>query len=235
MKSFTRPNGFRFRFRNPAVPPIVRAMAIIRILIALLCLALPAGAEPIRILAFGDSLVSGFGLTKREGFAPQMERWLRARGHDVRVGNAGVAGATTAQALARLPKAMKPRPDAAIVVIGGNDFAYGLPAVEARANLSAILSTFEVEGIPVLLVGLRIPLYFGPFRAIEYSAMYPSLARRHGVPLYPDYFASFRQSDEVEARRMWMLPDQIHPNARGIARVVAHMGPEVERLIGAAR
>lgn len=210
-------------------------MLLIRTLIVLIALALPVGAQPLRILAFGDSLVSGFGLAKGDGFAPQMERWLRARGHDVRVGNGGVAGNVTAQALARLPKAMTPRPDAAIVVIGGNDFAYGIPEVEARANLSAILSTFEAEGIPVLLVGLRIPLYFGPFRAIEYSAMYPSLARRHGVALYPDYFDALRQGDEIEARKAWMLPDQIHPNARGVARVVGDMGPDVERLITGLR
>ena len=77
-------------------------MAMILLLAALLAGALPAAARNPEILAFGDSLTSGYGLPADKSFPARLEAKLRADGIDARVVNAGIAGDTTAGGLARL-------------------------------------------------------------------------------------------------------------------------------------
>ena len=62
---------------------------------------IPARAEPLRVLAFGDSLTAGYMLPANAAFPAQLERRLRADGFDATVINAGVSGETTAAGLAR--------------------------------------------------------------------------------------------------------------------------------------
>jgi len=77
--------------------------------------------ETVTVAALGDSLTHGFGLPPAEAFPAQLEAWLRARGHDVAVLNAGVSGDTTAGGLARPDWTLSGEVDAAIVELGGND------------------------------------------------------------------------------------------------------------------
>ncbi len=56
---------------------------------ALIVTAASIQAETV-VLALGDSLTQGYGLPAEQGFVPQMERWLRAQGEEVRLINAGV-------------------------------------------------------------------------------------------------------------------------------------------------
>jgi len=52
-----------------------------------------AAAEPATVVALGDSLTAGYGLADpATGLVPQLEGWLKARGHDVVIQNAGVSG-----------------------------------------------------------------------------------------------------------------------------------------------
>ena len=80
-----------------------------------------AAAEPLTIVALGDSLTAGYGLEPAQGFVPQLQDWLRAQGQDVTVVNAGVSGDTTAGGLSRLEWSLAPGTDALIVTLGGND------------------------------------------------------------------------------------------------------------------
>ena len=54
-----------------------------------------AGAETIRILAFGDSLTAGYGLRETDSFPALLQERLRAEGIAVDIVNAGVSGDTT--------------------------------------------------------------------------------------------------------------------------------------------
>src|SRR5690606_9860989 len=92
----------------------------------MLITSLSAWAEPVRILALGDSLTAGYGLAQSGGVVAVLERELRARGHDVRVIDAGVSGDTSAGGRARLDWALAEGAEAAIVAFGGNDGLRGL-------------------------------------------------------------------------------------------------------------
>lgn len=213
---------------------IVNALAAIVLTIMAVLGPGPAGAAvapPIRILAFGDSLTSGYGLPAKEAFPVQLQAALRARGDDAIVVNGGVSGDTSAGGRSRIAWALggTPRPDAAIVELGANDGLRGLAPKEMRANLSAVLDAFKTAGIPVLLAGMKAPRNFGPDYVREYEAVFPELARKYDTLFYPFFLKGVALDPALNQG------DDLHPNAKGVARVVKNMLPLVEKLIVRAR
>ena len=194
----------------------------------------PAMAEPLTLVALGDSLTAGYGLPEGEGLVPQLQGWLQTAGVEVTVVNAGVSGDTTAGGRARLDWSLTPETDALMVGLGGNDMLRGLPPAEARANLAAILDTAKAKGLPVLLVGMQAPGNYGQDWKAEFDAIYPDLAAQYGVPLYPVFFKALSaQTDDPAALRPFLQDDGIHPNAEGVARIVADLGPVVQAFLTA--
>lgn len=167
---------------------------------------------------------------------PQLEAWLKADGLDVTVVNAGVSGDTTAGGLARIDWTLTPEVDALIVELGGNDVLRGLDPAVIRANLDAILTRAAEAGLPVLLIGIPPLGNYGPDYAQAIEAIYPDLAAKHGTLLAPNFFAGLAGpgSDPAAARALYLQPDGLHPNAAGVARIVADLGPDVAVLVGRA-
>src|SRR3954469_22436181 len=94
-------------------------------------------ARPLRILAFGDSLMAGFGVRREEGFAPQLEALLREARLEAEVVNGGVSGNTAGHARSRAARtidALRPPPDLAIVSFGGNDILRAVSPDETRED-----------------------------------------------------------------------------------------------------
>ena len=193
-------------------------------------------AQPITVVALGDSLVQGYGLQPEQGFVPQLENWLQASGEDAEVQNSGVSGDTTAGGLARIEWTLASEPDALIVVLGGNDLLRGILPEHSRENLEGILAAASDRGLPVLLAGHEAPSNYGPEYRDEFEAIYPELAETYGATLYPKFFAALdAEGDRREVRRKYMQDDGIHPNSDGVALIVASVGPFVVELIQAAR
>ena len=192
-----------------------------------LCAA-PSWADEVVIAALGDSLTQGYGLPADQGFVPQLEAWLRAAGHDVRLINAGVSGDTTAGGLARIGWTLTEDVQALIVTLGGNDLLRGLPPEAARANLAGILQAAEEAGVAVLLIGMEAPLNYGPDYKAAFDAIYPDLAAEFGTLYAESFLAPITAAPDL---RVLMQADGIHPNAAGVALIVDALGPEVEALI----
>jgi len=186
----------------------------------------PAPAGPIRLLVLGDSLAAGYGLAANEAFPAQLERALRAKGHNVNVINAGVSGDTSAGGRARLDWSLADNPHAVIVELGANDGLRGLEPASTAENLGAILETLKKRGTPTLLAGMYAPPNLGAAYGKEFSALYPRIAKEHGAALYPFFL------DGVAAEAALNQGDGIHPNAKGVAVIVARILPAVEELIG---
>lgn len=183
-------------------------------------------AEPLRLLALGDSLTAGYGLAAAEAFPEKLEKALKAAGYDVHVINAGVSGDTTADGLARLDWALADKPGYAIVELGANDALRGLDPAQAYANLDAILSRLEERKIKVLLAGMYAPPNLGQDYDRAFDAIYPRLQDKHGVPLYPFFL------DGVALHRELVQGDGLHPTPAGVEVIVGRILPEVERLLG---
>ncbi|MGE5767925.1 MAG: arylesterase [Bacteroidota bacterium] len=203
----------------------IRLAAGALLFLALLAAAAPAAAAPVRLMAFGDSLTHGYGLGPGETFPEQLEAALQADGFDVTVLNAGNSGDTTAGGLARLDWALADDPDAMIVELGANDGLRGLDPAATYANLDAMLTKLKDAGLPVLLAGMLAPPNLGREYGEAFNAVYPRLAEKHDVLLYPFFL------DGVAAERALNQGDGIHPNAEGVAEIVARIKPHVVRLL----
>jgi len=201
-------------------------------LLALGGISTAAHAERLVLVALGDSLTAGYGLPQDQGFVPQLQAWLVAKGQDVEVQNAGVSGDTTAGGLARLDWSLTPETDALIVNLGGNDLLRGLDPASSAANLDKILTAAQSRHLPVLLVGLQALNNYGPDFKAQFDAIYPTLAAKFGVPLFPDYFGPLKSTgNDTQALAIYMQQDGIHPNADGVARVITTLGPAVIDLL----
>jgi acyl-CoA thioesterase I len=183
----------------------------------------------VRIVALGDSLTAGYGLDAEDSFPAVLEAELRARGHDVEVVNAGVSGDTTRGGLERLDWAVADDTDAVIVELGANDALRGIEPGATRANLDSILGQLVERDLPVLLAGMQAPPNLGDDYAAAFNAIFPDLAERHDVLLYPFFL------EGVAAERQLNQPDGMHPNEAGVREIVARMIEPVEALIAQAR
>lgn len=196
----------------------------------------PALAAKINLVALGDSLTAGYGLPPEQGFVPQMQAWLVAHGADVAISNAGVSGDTTAGGLARLDWSLAPDTTALLVNLGGNDLLRGIDPGNSAANLDKILVTAQARHLPVLLVGLKALNNYGPDFKAQFDTIYPALAAKYMVPLYPDYFAPLKSdANQTMALAKFMQADGIHPNAAGVALIVNDLGPHLLDLFKQAK
>jgi acyl-CoA thioesterase-1 len=191
-------------------------------------IAAPAG-QPVRIVVLGDSLVAGFGLKPSDAFPAQLERALKAKGHTVEVINAGVSGDTTAGGLARVNWAVPERTDAVILELGANDALRGLDPARAKANLDKTIATIKAGGAEVLLAGMFAPRSLGKDYVRTFEAMYPDLASKYGLILYPFFL------DGVAMDAKLSLEDGLHPNSKGVAEITSKILPSVEKLIERVR
>jgi len=178
-----------------------------------------------RILVLGDSLSAGYGLPAGEAFPVKLGIKLRDAGHDVKMLNGGVSGDTSAGGRARLNWALADKPRFAIIELGANDGLRGLDSEAMRENLDDIIVRLKAAKIGVLLTGMRAPPNIGPDYGRAFNRVFPDLAQKHDVLLYPFFL------DGVAAISSLNQRDGIHPNPRGVAVIVDRIMPFVVRLL----
>jgi acyl-CoA thioesterase-1 len=200
-------------------------MKLSAVLAFLLLMFNPAAAQTITLLAFGDSLTAGYGLQPSDGFPVKLEAALKARGHDVNVINAGVAGDTALDGASRVDWALSDDVDAVLVEFGANDALRGLPVPQAEQALDQLLERLTERKLPVLLAGMRAPPNLGPEYQKAFDGMYPRLAEKHGTLLYPFFL------EGVAADPKLNQADGMHPNPAGVDVIVARILPSVESLL----
>lgn len=186
-----------------------------------------AQAEPHApvIVTLGDSLTAGLGLPQSEAFPAQLQAALKARGRDVTVIDAGVSGDTATAAAQRLDWALPENADAVIVELGGNDALQGVPPEGTKAAIEKIIVSVQARGLPILLAGQEAPRNMGKEYVEAFSAIFRDLAERYDVIFYPFFLEGAALNAEL------MQPDGMHPNAKGVARIVENILPKVEELL----
>jgi acyl-CoA thioesterase-1 len=201
-----------------------RSLGLLKVALAL---AITQGAsvatanDVCRIAVLGDSLTTAYGLAVEEGFPAQLERRLRDAGYDCAVLDAGVGGDTTAGGLARLDWTLADRPSHVIVQLGANDGLRALPPEQMEQNLDGIVGRLRADGVPVLLAGMLAPPNLGRTYGEAFEAVFPRVAERHDVPLYPFFLDGVAGAPELNQG------DGIHPTAEGITVMVERILPTV--------
>ena len=187
-------------------------------------LASPASAAQ-KLLVLGDSLTAGYNLPPGDAYPAQLEAALKARGVNMPVINAGVSGDTTAAGLARLDWALAEKPTHVVVALGANDMLRGLPPEQARQNLDAIITQIKQAGVKVMLAGMLAAPNLGADYGKRFNSIYPDLAAKHGIPLYPFFL------DGVVSDARLNLGDGLHPNRDGVAVMVERTLPQILRFL----
>ncbi len=177
------------------------------------------------ILAFGDSLTAGYGLAREDAFPVVLEAALQARGHQVRIINAGVSGDTSAGGVSRIDWSLADKPDVVIVELGANDALRGLDPELTRKNLITIITKAREAGAKVLLAGMKAPRSLGADYVSRFDPIYPQIASELAVPLYPFFL------EDVAGHPDLNQADGIHPRAQGIGIIVENILPYVEDIL----
>ncbi|HEY6941326.1 arylesterase [Dokdonella sp.] len=189
--------------------------------------ALATGA-PRPVLVLGDSLSAAYGLAPKEGWVALLDERLAAARPARDVVNASISGETSAGGLARLPALLKEHAPALVVVeLGANDGLRGLPLAQLRSNLAAILEAVRRAGARAVLVGIELPVNYGPQYRDGLRELYRGLADEFNVPLVPFLL------DGVALDPALMQDDGLHPRAAGEPRVLENVWKVLEPALRA--
>ena len=171
----------------------------------------------ITILALGDSLTAGFGLSRKEAYPALIAEKMRSANYKFEVINAGSSGDTTAGGLQRLPPLLRGKKiDVLILALGINDAFRGVPVEQMRSNLQAIIDRTQAghPNISIIIAGMQLPLSSSDEYVRAFGQMFGTLANKNHAALIP-YLLEGVAGDPALNQ-----PDRVHPNAAG-QRVVA--------------
>ncbi|MEI5668777.1 arylesterase [Bosea sp. CCNWLW174] len=188
-----------------------------------------AQTKPLKLVALGDSLTAGYNLPGSAAFPTVLEKLLRDKGISVEVANAGVSGDTSQGGLERLDWSVPDGTDGVILELGANDALRGVDPALTETSLDAIVTRLKARGIPVLLAGMYAPRSNGPDYVARFDAIYPKLAEKHELILYPFFL------DGIAGDRVLNQPDMLHPTAEGVRVIAQRILPTVERFLASLR
>ena len=182
------------------------AALLVASITAMLCLV-ACGSDPElktlghtdTILAFGDSLTAGLGVSAHKAY-PDVLQALSDRS----VFNAGVSGELTEEGLKRLPGLLdKHDPQLVILLEGGNDILQNRSLAATKANLSAMIDLIKAQERDVILVGVPTKSLFAGT-----AKLYVELAKEHQIPLEKDIIGSLLKQSSMKS-------DSVHFNRGG--------------------
>jgi len=177
-----------------------------------------ASASPLKslpkIVAFGDSLTAGYGLSESSSYPSVLQSKLSDDGFNYEVVNAGVSGDTSAGGVRRIDWALEGDVKVVIIELGANDILRGQPIQEMRKNLGLIIERCKAKGAKVLLAGMEAPTDTGVDYRRDVHEAFASVAREHNVALIPFFLEGVAAIDALNQR------DRLHPNEEG-TKIVA--------------
>ena len=153
-----------------------------------------------KVLAFGDSLTLGYGVSKEQSYPSLLAEYLH-----VTVVNEGVSGEFSEQGLAHLPALLEQyQPDILVLCHGGNDILRKKDLEKTKENLTHMVKLAQSKGVYVLLVGVPV------FDILNFNVpdFYYDVAKENDILMEDESLKSIVQSDNLKS-------DQVHPNAAG--------------------
>jgi len=207
----------------PSFTPLTFCIAALLVFLGVL--APGQAAEPVRILAFGDSLTAGLGLAEQDTLPTRLADALNKMGRPVIMINGGVSGDTSVDGVTRLDWALADKPQIMILALGANDMLRGLDPKITRANLEAIIQKTKAAGVEIVLAGMLSPPNLGAEYKAAFDAIYPDLAKAHNLLFMPFLLQDVVQDSDLNQA------DGIHPNGNGVAIIVRNLLPYVTQAI----
>jgi acyl-CoA thioesterase-1 len=177
-----------------------------------------------KIVAFGDSLTAGFGLTERESYPYLLQERLKADGYDYEVVNAGVSGDTSLGGLERIDWVLEQENIQILILeLGANDLLRGAPVAKMKSNLDQMIRKAKAKNVKVLLCGMLAPPN-GDYQR-EFTSVFPDLAHEHKVAFVPFVL------ENIALKRELNQADGIHPNAEGEKIMMENIYRELKTML----
>jgi acyl-CoA thioesterase-1 len=174
-------------------------------------------SKVITILALGDSLTAGYGLSRQQAYPALIAEKMRSANYQFEVINAGSSGDTTAGGLRRLPSLLRGKKiDVFILALGINDAFRGVPIDQIRSNLQAIIDQARTRhpGVSILIAGMQLPLVSSDAYVRAFGEVFGALAEKNHATLIPYLLEGAGGDPDLNQA------DRVHPNAAG-QRVLA--------------
>lgn len=199
-------------------------MRLVLFLFALLAAA-PSALAAKTILVMGDSLSAGYGIRPEQAWPALLDRRLSEKHLDYNVVNLSISGETTAGGRSRMVEALrKHQPSVVILALGANDGLRGLPIVQMRGNLNAMVDSAKKSGAQVLLAGMRLPPNYGPY-AEQFGQSFAEIAKTKKTALLPFLL------EPAASRPELFQADRLHPTAEAQPLLLEHVWPKLQPLL----
>jgi acyl-CoA thioesterase-1 len=166
----------------------------------------------ITILALGDSLTAGYGLSRKQAYPALIAEKMRSASYQFEITNAGSSGDTTAGGLRRLPSLLRGKKlDVLIVALGINDAFRGVAIDQMRLNLQAIIDQSRAHhpNASIIIAGMQLPLASNDGYVRAFGEMFGALAEKNHAALIPYLLEGVGGDPELNQL------DRVHPNAAG--------------------
>ena len=215
----------------------MKISSVIRLSAAIVALLPFQSAQPakrdaskvITIVALGDSLTAGYGLSRKQAFPALVAEKMRNAGYQFEVVNAGWSGDTTTGGLRRLPEILRTRNkiDILIIELGINDAFRGVEVDQIRSNLQAIIDRTRVRhpGVSIIVAGMQLPGYSSDDYVSAFGSMFAALAEKNRATLIPFFLEGVGGNPELN---QW---DRVHPNAAGQRVLAANVWRVLEPML----
>src|SRR2546421_2933984 len=184
----------------------LRSQAVLVALLAISFLptATAAKRDPssvITIVALGDSLTAGYGLSRKQAWPALVAEKMREAGYEFEVVNAGSSGDSTTGGLRRLPVLLRAHKkiDIFILELGINDAFRGVPIEQIRANLQAIIDQVRARhpNVAIVVAGMQLPDYSSNDYLGAVGALFAPLAEKNRATLIPFFLEGVGGNPEL--------------------------------------
>ena len=164
-----------------------------------------------KVLLFGDSLMSGYGLSQDDHLSLVLEDKFLQDGFDIDFINASVSGDTSSGGLNRAEWSLsEDEIDLVILGLGANDMLRGIQPNVTEKNLGQIIQIAKDKDINVILAGMIAPTSHGFIYKKKFDSIFPKLSKKFEIPLIPFLLEGVALNPNLNQQ------DGIHPNKKGV-------------------
>ena len=163
-----------------------------------------------KILLFGDSLMSGYGLKENQTLSIILENDLKEIGYNIKVINGSVSGDTSKDGLSRIEEfTFDDEIDLIILGLGANDMLRRINPNQTESNLRKIIEILKAKNIKIILAGMKASPANGLVYKKKFDNIFPKLAKEYDLDLIPFLL------EKVALNPKLNQSDGIHPNYKG--------------------
>jgi acyl-CoA thioesterase I len=196
------------------------------LLLLMVCCAIAHAAEPRKVLVLGDSLSAAHNIPVEAGWVRLLDARTQKMATPWAMVNASISGETSLSGRNRLPGLLnREKPGVVVIELGANDGLQGLALGQLASNLDTMMAAADAAGAKVLLLGIELPVNYGPQYRDGLRKVYVDAAAKHKAALVPFLL------DGVALDPALMQDDGLHPTAKGEPRVAENVWKALAPLL----